>query len=42
VVDKTLASAMWLRARYLLELVLATSPKKMQHFHLPIKEIFIG
>jgi aminoglycoside phosphotransferase len=42
VVDETLASAMWLRARYLLKLVLATRPKQAKHFRLPIKEIFIG
>jgi len=42
VVDKTLASAMWLRARYLLEMVLSTNPKQAHNFRLPIKEIFIG
>jgi len=42
VVDKTLARAMWLRARYLLEIVLATNPKQAKNFRLPIKEIFIG
>jgi hypothetical protein len=42
VVDKTLAQAMWLRARYLLEMVLSTNPKQAKNFRLPIKEIFIG
>ncbi|MCK4675154.1 MAG: phosphotransferase, partial [Gammaproteobacteria bacterium] len=42
VVDKTLARAMWLRARYLLEIVLSTNPKQAKNFRLPIKEIFIG
>ena len=42
VVDKTLARAMWLRARYLLEMVISTSPKQAKNFRLPIKEIFIG
>jgi len=42
VLDKTLARAMWLRARYLIESVLATDVKQMQNFHLPVKEIFVG
>ena len=42
VLDKTLARAMWLRARYLIEIVLATDAKQMQTFHLPIQEIFVG
>ena len=42
VVDKTLAGAMWLRARYLLERVISTNPKQAKNFRLPIKEIFIG
>ncbi len=42
VLDKTLARAMWLRARYLIESVLATDVKKMQNFHLPVQEIFVG
>jgi len=42
VLDKTLARAMWLRARYLIEIVLATDAKQMQNFHLPIQEIFVG
>jgi hypothetical protein len=33
---------MFLRARYLIEQVLATEPKKAQAFRVPIKEIFIG
>ncbi len=42
ILDKTLARAMWLRARYLIEIVLATDAKQMQNFHLPIQEIFVG
>jgi len=42
VLDKTLARAMWLRARYLIEIVLATEEKQMQNFHLPIQEIFVA
>lgn len=42
VLDKTLARAMWLRARYLIEIVLATEAKQMQNFHLPIQEIFVA
>ena len=44
VLDKTLARAMWLRARYLIEIVLATDAKQKQkqNFHLPIQEIFVG
>jgi phosphate uptake regulator len=42
VVDNTLAQAMWLRARYLLEIVLSTNAKQAKNFRLPIKEIFIG
>ena len=44
VLDKTLARAMWLRARYLIEIVLATDAKQKQkqNFHLPIEEIFVA
>ena len=42
VVDKTLARAMWLRARYLLEMVLSNNTEQAKNFRLPIKEIFIG
>ena len=42
VVDKTLARAMWLRARYLLESVLLTDPKQMHKYRIPIKELFVG
>jgi len=42
VVDKTLARAMWLRARYLLESVLLTDPKQMRKYRVPIKELFVG
>jgi len=42
VVDKTLARAMWLRARYLLESVLLTDPKQMHKYRVLIKELFVG
>jgi len=42
VVDKTLARAMWLRARYLLDSVLLTDPKQMHKYRVPIKELFVG
>jgi phosphate uptake regulator len=42
ILDKSLARAMFLRARYLLERVLATDLKKAEAFRIPIKEIFIG
>ena len=41
ILDKSLARAMFLRARYLMERVLATSPKQINHFNLPVEEIFI-
>jgi aminoglycoside phosphotransferase len=41
ILDKSLAQAMFLRARYLMERVLATRPKQIKHFHLPVEEIFI-
>ena len=40
VLDKKLARAMWLRARYLIELVLATNPKQIGKFRVPVQEIF--
>ena len=40
VLDKKLARAMWLRARYLIELVLATNPKQVGKFRVPVQEIF--
>jgi len=42
VLDKTLARAMWLRARYLIERVLAANPKQAKEFRLPVREIFVG
>lgn len=42
ILDKSLARAMFLRSRYLIELVLATDPKKTKEFKTPVKEIFIG
>ncbi len=42
ILDKSLARAMFLRARFLLEQVLATDLKKQDVFHVPVREIFIG
>lgn len=42
ILDKSLARDMFLRARYLLERVIAADPKKPQDFSLPVKEIFIA
>jgi phosphate uptake regulator len=42
ILDKSLARAMFLRARYLMERVLATELKKAPAFCVPIKEIFVG
>jgi aminoglycoside phosphotransferase len=42
ILDKSLARAMFLRARYLLEQVLAADLKKPASFRVPVKEIFIG
>ncbi len=42
ILDETLARAMFLRARYLIELVLSTAPKKARAFQVPVKEIFVG
>jgi len=42
ILDKSLARAMILRARYLLEQVLAADLKKPASFHVPVREIFIG
>ncbi|GAA3560500.1 MULTISPECIES: phosphotransferase [Marinobacter] len=41
VLDKSLARSMFLRARYLLELVLASDPQRVDKFRLPLKEIFV-
>jgi phosphate uptake regulator len=42
ILDKSLARAMFLRARYLLERVLVTEKKKVAAFRVPMKEIFVG
>jgi phosphate uptake regulator/aminoglycoside phosphotransferase (APT) family kinase protein len=42
ILDKSLAQAMFLRARYLIELVLASDPKRADRFHVPVEEIFVG
>lgn len=42
ILDKSLARNMFLRARYLIEQVLAVDPKKPGKFKLPLKEIFVG
>jgi len=41
ILDKSLARNMFLRARYLIELVLASDPKKAASFKIPVKEIFV-
>jgi aminoglycoside phosphotransferase len=41
ILDKTLAQNMFLRARYLIELVLAVDPGKVNRFRIPLKEIFV-
>lgn len=41
ILDKSLANRMFLRARYLLELVLNTPPDKYTRFKIPMKEIFV-
>jgi aminoglycoside phosphotransferase (APT) family kinase protein len=41
ILDKSLAQEMFLRARYLLELVLAIEPEKLSTFRIPLKEIFV-
>ena len=41
ILDKSLARAMFLRARYLLELVLKADPHQAAAFRLPIEEIFV-
>jgi hypothetical protein len=41
ILDKTLAQEMFLRARYLIELVLTVDPEKVTRFRIPLKEIFV-
>ncbi len=42
ILDKSLARSMFLRARYLLERILVTDPKKAADFRIPLKAIFVG
>ncbi len=42
ILDKSLSCAMFLRARYLLEQVLAADIDDPASFHVPVREIFIG
>ena len=42
ILDKSLARAMFLRARYLIEQVLSVDPKRAQKFKIPVEEIFVG
>jgi len=42
ILDKSLASAMFLRSRYLIEQVLATKSANQKSFRVPVREIFIG
>jgi phosphate uptake regulator len=41
VLDKSLARAMYLRARYLIERAIETSPANAKNFHLPVEDIFV-
>jgi hypothetical protein len=41
VLDKSLARAMYLRARYLIERAIEVSPENANSFHLPVEEIFV-
>jgi aminoglycoside phosphotransferase len=42
ILDKSLARAMFLRSRYLLERILETDPKRASKFRTPVQEIFVG
>ena len=42
ILDKSLARAMFLRSRYLIEQVLATKSADAKSFRVPVREIFIG
>ena len=42
ILDKTLAEAMYIRARYLIESVLKTPNNQLSKYKLPIKDIFTG
>jgi hypothetical protein len=41
ILDKSLARNMFLRARYLIEQVIAVDPKKRDKYKIPVKEIFV-
>ena len=41
ILDKHLARTMFMRARYLIELVLAVEPDNITRFRIPLKEIFV-
>ena len=41
VLDKSLARAMYLRARYLIERAIEVSPENAHRFHLPVEEVFV-
>lgn len=41
ILDKSLARRMFLRARFLIEQVVATDPRKIDRFRVPVKEIFV-
>ncbi len=42
ILDKSLARAMFMRSRYLLEQVLATGPGQEESYRVPVREIFVG
>ena len=42
ILDPTLARAMFLRGRYLLELALQADPKRPKGFRIPMEDIFVG
>ncbi|MGD8873659.1 MAG: PhoU domain-containing protein [Gammaproteobacteria bacterium] len=42
ILDKSLARAMFMRSRYLLEQVLETEPGQEKSYRVPVREIFIG
>ncbi|MGB5339492.1 MAG: hypothetical protein WBO06_10400, partial [Gammaproteobacteria bacterium] len=42
ILDNTLAHAMFMRSRYLIEQVLATKPADAKSFRVPVREIFVG
>ncbi len=42
ILDKSLANAMFLRSRFLIEQILAIDPNQVAKYRVPIKEIFVG